>query len=110
MAEVLFVANDNVIEVASLTNGLTDALVSGATVTVTLKDAAGASVSGLATGVTWPLTLNAASGATGTYRTTLPHGLSLTAGSTYTAEVTASGGAGLRAFWALPVRATARTS
>ena len=109
MAEVLFVANDNVIEVASLTNGLTDALVGGATVTVTLKDAAGASVSGLATGYSWPLSLSAVSGATGTYRTTLPYGLALTASSNYTAEVTASGGPGLRAFWALPVRAMTRT-
>ncbi len=70
--DVIYRSNTNVVEVPSLTNGLTDALVSGATVTCTIVTATGAQVVG-ATGFAWPVSLSAATGATGTYRGVLPH-------------------------------------
>ena len=109
MSSVIFDDNDNTITLSSLTNGATAALVGSATVGVTLQTSSGAGVSGLATGLAWPLTMIAVAGATGSYRATLPHTLALTTGNTYTAVVTASGGAGLYATWKVPVRASTRT-
>lgn len=107
--DIVYDNNDNVVTLSALTNGLTDVLISGATVEVTLQTATGASVSGLATGVTWPLTMAEATGMTATYRATLPYTLSLTAGTTYYAAITASGGADLHGAWTVPVRAVTRT-
>lgn len=104
---VIFLNNANVVELAGLTNGMTDTVLGSATVGCTLKDATGASVVG-PTGWSWPLTMAAVTGATGTYRGMLPHTLMLASG-TYTATITADGGGGLYATWALPLRATART-
>jgi hypothetical protein len=104
---VIYIANSNVVQLADLTNGLTGATVTGATVEVTLTDASGTSVT--ATGVTWPLTMAAASGATGTYRVALPHTLTLTTGGVYYADITASGGTGLQGAWHVPVRAMRRS-
>jgi hypothetical protein len=101
---VIYDESDNSLVLSSLTNGLTSALIGGATVTCQLETATGATVSGLATGVTWPLTM-AAGSTTGTYRCTLPYTLALTEGVTYYAEVVADGGAGLRRKWRYPVRA-----
>lgn len=102
---VIFQSNDNVIELSSLANGLTGTAISSATVTVSLLDADGAAVT--ATGVSWPLTMVAASGSTGTYRATLPYTLPLATG-TYTAQVLATA-SGMHAEWNVPLRATART-
>ena len=106
--DVIYRSNTNVVEVPTLTNGLTDALVTGATVTCTIVDAAGTQVVG-ATGFSWPVTLSAASGATGTYRGVLPHTLTLSDSTTYYAEITADAGVNLYAFWRVPVRAVTRT-
>jgi hypothetical protein len=100
---VIYDQSDNSLVLSSLTNGLTSALIGGATVTCQLKTATGATVSGLATGVSWPLIMVAGS-ATGTYRVTLPYSLALTTGTTYYAEVVADGGAGLRRTWRYPVK------
>ena len=106
--DVLYRSNTNVVEVPSLTNGLTDALVAGATVTCTIVTAAGVQITG-ATGFAWPVSLSAASGATGTYRGVLPHTLTLADDTTYYAEITADAGTDLYAFWRVPVRAVTRT-
>ena len=100
MTDVIYIANDNVLQLSSLTNGMTAALLGGATVTTTLLTATGAGVTG-ATG----LTMSAVAGATGNYRVTLPYTLSLATGSTYTARIGVTAGA-LHARWDLPVRAT----
>ena len=107
IVNAIYLANANVVEVASLTNGLTDALVGSATVQCTLTDSTGVAVTG-ATGLTWPITMSAVSGATGTYRGTLPHTLVLSTG-TYTATITADAGGDLFASWSVPLRATTRT-
>lgn len=107
--DVVYVANDNIVELSGVGNALTSALLGSATVAVTLQTATGAAVPGLATGSSWPLTMSP-SATTGTYRTTLPYGLSLTAGTTYYANITASGGSSLHGEWLVPVRATTRSS
>ena len=101
---VIYDETDNSLVLSSLTNGLTSALIGGATVTCQLETATGATVSGLATGVSWPLTMVAGS-TTGTYRVTLPYSLALTEGTTYYASVSADGGSGLRRKWRFPVKA-----
>lgn len=106
--DVIYRANTNVVEVPSLTNGLTDALVTGATVTCTIVDAAGTQVVG-ATGFSWPISLSAVSGATGSYYGVLPHTLTLAAGTVYYAQIAADAGVDLQGYWEVPVRAVTRT-
>jgi hypothetical protein len=89
--------NDSVIEVFDLKNELTGVFLNAATVTVTLKDSVGVNVAG----DSWPKTLTYEAGSNGIYRATLLYSLGLTAGSRYTATVTADAGAGLRAEWNL---------
>lgn len=101
---VLFVGNDNILEVSDLKNELTGADLNAATVTVTLKDAAGANV----TGDTWPKTMTYVTGSKGTYRTTLLYSMPLTAGDRYNAVISANGGAGLQASWTVECVARAR--
>lgn len=100
---VLFVGNDTVLEVKGLKNEVTGAFLNAATVTATLVDAQGSEVGGQS----WPVTLAYVTDSDGIYRGTLSYAMSLTATSRYTAQVTADGGAGLRASWDVPC--TART-
>lgn len=100
---VLYVGNDNIIEVDGLKNDLTGTDLNGATVTVTLKDAVGANVAG----GSWPLAMPHVASSHGLYRATLGYGLSLVDGARYTAAITADGGSGLRANWS--VECVART-
>jgi hypothetical protein len=74
---------------------------------VTLTNATGTAVT--ATGVTWPVTLSAVSGATGTYRATLAHTIGLTTGATYYCDITADGGTDLQGAWHVPLRAVRRS-
>lgn len=101
---ILLDNNDSILEVDGLKNELTGVFLNAATVTVTLKDAAGADVAG----DTWPKTLNYLAASNGTYRATLLYSLTLTAGSRYTAVITADGGAGLHAEWAMDCVCRAR--
>lgn len=101
---ILLDNNDSILEVDGLKNELTGAYLNSATVTVTLKDAAGANV----TGDTWPKALAYLALSNGTYRATLLYSLALTAGSRYTATIIADGGAGLRAEWTLECVCRAR--
>lgn len=105
--DVIYRSNDNVVELSAVTNGQTAALIGSATVEVTLTDSAGTAIT--ATGVSWPVTMAAVTGATGTYRGVLPYTLSLTADTVYYAAITCDGGSDLYASWSLPVRAMTRT-
>lgn len=101
---ILYIGNDNLLEIAGLKNELTGLDLNGATVTVTLLDADGAEVGG----EVWPKALDYVTGSDGIYRCTLPYTLSLTAGRRYTTQITADAGNGLRALWELECVARAR--
>ena len=81
----LYLDNSNVIELRSLTNSVTGAVDTGATVNVTIVDSAGTEV----TGQSWPVAMGHASA--GTYRATLDAAIKLIAGRKYTAIVNATG-------------------
>ena len=98
----LYLDNSNVIELRSLTNSVTGVVDTGATVTVTIKDAAGTNV----TGQTWPAAMS--HDTDGTYRATLDPGMSIDYKHTYTAIVTAVGSGGETGVWKCPVIAEIR--
>ena len=90
---ILYVNSDNVVEVQSLTDAVSDTVITSATVKVTLKDSDGVNV----VGETWPLTMTHV--AAGTYRGTLIDSLSLTADTTVTGLFVADDGAGKHREW-----------
>ena len=100
---IVYVSNDNLVEIIGLQNAASDAYLNGATVTFTLKDSADAAVTGATT-----ISMTYVSGSSGDYRGTLADTVSLTADAKYTCEITADGGAGLKGVWKAPVRAEDR--
>ncbi|MGH8626450.1 MAG: hypothetical protein ACREYC_14670 [Gammaproteobacteria bacterium] len=101
--DVIYLANDNLLELQGLTNAASGAYVNDATVTATVVDKNGANVAG----GSWPLTLAYVAASNGKYRGTLQETLTLTEGQDYTAKVTVAG-AGLTAFFEHPLRALKR--
>lgn len=98
--------NDNlVVNPTPMRLASSGAYINDATVTMTLKDSAGASVSG-ATG----LSLTYVTDSNGLYQGTLPYTLSLTAGESYTLEITGTKAGVARAFWTLSVDVVDRTA
>ena len=93
----IFQGSDTVLEVANLKNRLTGLLVTGATVTASVFDAAGDAVSGAGN----PITLAEVANFDGLYRGTLPDAAVLVIGDAGTIVYTASGGAGLQREWTL---------
>lgn len=89
----IYLDNSNVLELRSLTNSVTNAADTGATVAVTLLDASGAEVAGQ----TWPVSMSHVSG--GTYRVTLSSTIQLISGHVYTARVDAVGSGGEVGEW-----------
>ena len=106
MTEIVYHQNDNLLEVDLLKNVDTAAYINNATVTATLKDASGNNV----VGETWPLTMSYVAASNGKYRAKLKDTLTLIPGRGYVAEITADGGADLRAFWELPVKVERRVT
>jgi len=92
---VIFIDNDNLIELIGLKDIALDAFVNDATVQITLTDTAGDEVAGQS----WPVTLNYVAASDGNYRATLEDGLVLTPGRKYTAVVTADAGSDLLGKW-----------
>lgn len=94
----LIVGTDNVLaaEIYDQINPAND--LSGAAVSVTLRDELGNEVAGK----TWPLAMTWVSGTTtALFRATLPAGLSLTVGDVYKATVIANNGLGQVRTWEL---------
>lgn len=89
------VDTDYVVELSGLSNSVTDAVISDATVGVTVLDAAGAAL----TGTTWPIVLSPIALSPGTYRGTLPDSISVVVGDWVKIEVAADAGAGLARKW-----------
>ena len=104
MTALIYEDNENLVEIAGLRNSATDAYINDATVAVTIKDAAGNTVSG----DTFPKTMAYVAASNGTYQAMLSDLLVLTPGRHYTAEITASSG-GIDARWEIPLRSATRT-
>ena len=81
----LYLDNSNVVELRGLTNSVTNVVDTGASVSVTILDASGASVGGQV----WPVSMAHASA--GTYRATLSADIEIANGKRYTARVDATG-------------------
>jgi hypothetical protein len=91
----LYHGSDCLLEVEHLQDDATGESLDAATVSVTLKDAAGNPVGG----ETWPLAMAYVTGTRGVYRCTLADTLGVYAGQRYTAEITAHAGSGRTARW-----------
>lgn len=93
---IIYVGNDNLIELDVLTNAISSAYINNATVTMQLVDSSNNVVAG-----TCSLTMAYIASSNGKYRATLPDTLTLTVGQEYKAKVTANGGDGLLGYWEL---------
>lgn len=102
---ILYLGNNSIVDVSGLRNDLSGDYVTDANVTMTLLNAAGAEVSGVA----WPMPLDYVPDSNGVYRATLPYSLELSEGARYVARVVADAGAGLRAEWDMPCVGRLRT-
>jgi len=100
---IIYITNDNVIELTGLQSAVDETYQNSATVTVTITDSAGEEVAG----ETWPLAMAYVSGSDGDYRANLADTLTLVDGASYTAAVTADAGVNGLATWT--ERLTART-
>jgi hypothetical protein len=98
MATKLYILNDTVYEVQGLANGITGAYVNDATVSVTVKNLAGTTVSG----ISFPVTLAYVAESDGVYRGVSDKAMTLSDTLTYFAEITATNGDGLDGFWRVP--------
>ena len=87
MPGILYINCDNRIS-TRVRNTDTGEWVNDATVTVTLRNAAGSEVSG---GNVWPATMSYKAGSDGLYQAVFQNGLSLTANAKYTATIDADG-------------------
>lgn len=102
--QILWIGNDNLVELQGFRAAADGAYLNGAAVTITLLDAAGEEVAG----ETWPKPMAYVTGSNGTYRATLASGLTLTEHANYTAVVSANGGSGKVGNWRLDVMARYR--
>ncbi len=94
---VLYQSNDQYIEIDQLADGITGAFVNGATVTVTLKDSAGAIVTGISS-----LALSYVAASSGKYRGQVEDTFNPTKGGGYILHVNADNG-GLKLHLEIPV-------
>lgn len=93
--------SDVVIELKDLTDTVTGAAITTATVTARLTDEAGADLGG----TSWPITLAHVGATPGTYRGVIPYTVSLGTGRVFV-DVTADAGAGLHSRWRVAARIT----
>lgn len=100
---IIYLGNTSIIELQSLTNSVTDAAITNATVTARIVDNTGASVSGQ----TWPLTLTHVSA--GTYRGTIENDIGISLDKIYTAIIDADVSGVGAARWEVPVTTADRT-
>lgn len=105
MAELAYVANDNIIEIDELRDAEGAYQNAGTVSLLELIDAGG----NLITGITLPLSLAYVPGSDGRYRCTLQDTADMTSGATYTAIVTVDAG-GLQARFEIPFTARTRTT
>lgn len=97
-------ANDNLLQLSGLKNGIDDTFINDAAVSASMRDAAGT----LLTGMDWPAALSYITDSQGCYRLMLGSELNLIDGRYYTLEVSVEAD-GLNASWNKCIKATART-
>jgi len=102
---IVYIENDNLIQLTGLQDAATSVYVNNATVTVTVTDRKGVNVSGQS----WPLTLSYVASSNGNYEGTLEDGLVLSIGQKYEAKVVADAGSDKIATWYLDLMAQRRT-
>jgi hypothetical protein len=100
----VFVANSNVLELQGLKSAIENVFVNDATVTVTLKDSSGASVSGQS----WPTTMAYVAASSGNYRAIMKDTLALIAGASYTAFIEVNAGADRIGHWEFKIKPSVR--
>ncbi len=103
---VIFIDNDNLIELIGLKDIALNTFVNDATVLVTLTDTAGVEV----VGQSWPVTLTYVTASDGNYRAVLEDGLVLLSGRKYTAVITADAGGDLLGKWTVKPTAKIRAA
>jgi hypothetical protein len=103
---VLYIDNDNILEVCHVREELTGDYLNSATVEVTLYDADGAET----TGDTWPKPMPYVAASKGVYRAMLPASLDLQPNARYSAEIEVDAGAGLLGKWTVYCVARVRDS
>jgi hypothetical protein len=104
MSLIIYAGNNNVVELTGLKNSITNAIDTGATVNVTIKDASGTEVSG----DTWPKNMPHVS--SGLYRVTLDYDLIIDTPSVITVVIDAIGSGGEVGHWEIPARAIVRNA
>ena len=95
MSAVFNILSDNVVILSGLKDEVSGAFMNTAVVEVTVVDRGGTPVSGQA----WPTSMPYVASSDGVYRGTLSDALDLTKFESYTAQVTADAGPGLRQYW-----------
>lgn len=107
MAEVetYFIDNNNLIKLTGLRDAANALYLNGASVSVTMLDAA---TDAEITGQTWPLTMDYVASSSGTYQATLDYDLVVSPGQSLVAKVVANAGEGLRLSLRVPVTAKYR--
>ena len=100
-----FIANTLVLDVVGLRNELAGTPIIDATVSVTIKDAAGVEVAG----AVWPMAMDYVPASNGNYRAFLPSTLPLVAKASYIAYVDANGGLNRTGHWEFRFKPVARS-
>jgi hypothetical protein len=103
---LLYIGNDNILEVCHVRQELTGDFLNSATVSVTLFDEDGTEV----TGDTWPKPMPYVDSSKGVYRALLPASLDLLPNGRYVAEINVDAGAGLLGQWSVNCVARVRDS
>ncbi|MCK7495202.1 MAG: hypothetical protein MZW92_31975 [Comamonadaceae bacterium] len=105
MTTLIYIGNEHLIELDAPQNAADNSYLNAATVTVTIKNAAGVNISG----ETWPKTMTYVTASAGKYRATVSDALALVPGQFYIAHITAESG-GLTGNWQIPLTAAIRNA
>lgn len=104
---IAFVSNTGVLDLLGLKSHIDDTFINSASVSFTVKDKAGADVTGI--GITWPQTMDYVAASDGDYRGIMPAALALVPKQHYTAFIEADGGGERIGHWEFKFQAMTRT-
>lgn len=104
--EIAWVGNNNTLELRALRDERTGEFLDAAAVTVTIRDAAGAPI----TGETWPKAVVHVEGSKGVYQANISYQAAFVPEGQYTAVIDVDAGDARRGHWELPLLAKVRRS